>query len=110
MHGMHGRMAIWLLGMGQQEDDGGIDGVEWHRIDELWRRMWRRKYVERDRLVEEARAGNEGEKEQNGQRKGGAGGLGDRTGKTTKICGDWERTIGGEEALRIAREIEEEKA
>jgi hypothetical protein len=66
MHGMHGRMAIQLFGMGLQEDDGGINGVERHCIDELWRRMWRRKDVERGKLVEEARAGNRKEKEQNG--------------------------------------------
>jgi hypothetical protein len=65
MHGMHGGIAIWLFGMGYQEDDGGIDGVEWHCIDELWR-----KDVEQGILVEEARAGNMGgEEEQNGKRR-----------------------------------------
>jgi hypothetical protein len=60
MHGMHGGIAIWLFGMGLQGDDSRIDGVEQRCIDELWRRMWRRIYAERGKLVEEARSGDVG--------------------------------------------------
>ncbi len=42
--------------------------MERHCIDELWRRMWWRKEVEQGRLVEEAKAGNREEKEQNEER------------------------------------------
>ncbi len=61
--------------------------MEQHCIDELWRRMWQRKEVERGRLVEEARAGNVGEEEQNGWRAG-----------VRKDC------LRGDEVLRIAKE------
>jgi hypothetical protein len=49
--------------------------------------MWQRKEVERGRLVEEARAGNVGEEEQNGWRAG-----------VRKDC------LRGDEVLRIAKE------
>jgi hypothetical protein len=37
VHGMHGRVAVWLCGMGLQENGGANDGDEPRCIDELMR-------------------------------------------------------------------------
>jgi hypothetical protein len=37
VHGMHGRVAIWLCGMGLQENGGANDGDERRYIDEMLR-------------------------------------------------------------------------
>ncbi len=38
VHGMHGGVAMWLCGMGWQEDGGANDGEERRYIDELLRK------------------------------------------------------------------------
>jgi hypothetical protein len=37
VHGMHGRVDVWLSGMGLQENGGANDGDERRCIDELLR-------------------------------------------------------------------------
>jgi hypothetical protein len=37
VHGMHGRVAVWLLGWDLQENGGANDGDERRCIDELLR-------------------------------------------------------------------------
>jgi len=65
---MHGGSAVWLCGMGFQEDGGAIDGVERRCIDGSWRKEGRQK-KRGGRLVKEARGPAGGEKERRRFRK-----------------------------------------
>jgi hypothetical protein len=38
VHGMHGKVALWLCGMGRQKEGDANDERGWRRIDVLWRR------------------------------------------------------------------------